>query len=178
MNKIENGECKKTTDKSKIKGKSISKSKKTVQTNPKQNTEMVDHKLPAFDLIKDDAIIQSKVEQRLQELADLAKTGMSQKLKSQRGGNVEVVVKTRVKWPHEYVLSGLNKERVSYDQLSITQWVTGFGRTMRNEPNPEIRQNMLEYMISLMDDANDLSWISAKASHTVLLCRMEQGEVF
>ena len=28
-----------------------------------------------------------------------------------------------------------------------------------------------------MDDANDFSWISAKASHAVLLCRMEQGEI-
>ena len=28
-----------------------------------------------------------------------------------------------------------------------------------------------------MDDANDFSWTSAKASHAVLLCRMEQGEV-
>ena len=36
---------------------------------------------------------------------------------------------------------------------------------------------MLDYMISLFDDANDFSWDAAKASHTVLLCRMEQGKV-
>ena len=36
---------------------------------------------------------------------------------------------------------------------------------------------MLEYLPSLLDDANDFSWDSAKASHAVLLCRMEQGEV-
>ena len=36
---------------------------------------------------------------------------------------------------------------------------------------------MLDYLISLFDDANDFSWDAAKASHTVLLCRMEQGEV-
>ena len=117
------------------------------------------------------------MEQRLQELTELAKTGTVQKLKSQRGGQVEVTVKNRIKWPHEYVLSGINKERVSYDQLSITQWVAGFGRTTRDESDPEIKQHMLEYMISLMDDANDFSWTSAKASHAVLLCRMEQGEV-
>ena len=55
--------------------------------------------------------------------------------------------------------------------------MAGFGRTMREESDPETRQYMLDYMISLMDDANDFSWISAKASHVVLLCRMEQGEV-
>ena len=36
---------------------------------------------------------------------------------------------------------------------------------------------MLDYVIILLDDANDFSWSSAKASHRVLLCRIEQGEV-
>ena len=98
-------------------------------------------------------------------------------MKSQRGGKVEVLVKNRVKWPHKLVLSGTNRERVTYDQLNVTQWVAGFGRTIREESDPELKAHMLEYMIALMDDANDFSWISAKASHAVLLCRMEQGEV-
>ena len=36
---------------------------------------------------------------------------------------------------------------------------------------------MLDYLIVLMEDANDFSWDAARASHAVLLCRMEQGEV-
>ena len=36
---------------------------------------------------------------------------------------------------------------------------------------------MLNYLIDLLDDAQDFSWTAAKASHAVLLCRMEQGEV-
>ena len=36
---------------------------------------------------------------------------------------------------------------------------------------------MLDYVIALFDDANDFSWGAAKASHAVLLCSMEQGEV-
>ena len=36
---------------------------------------------------------------------------------------------------------------------------------------------MLDYVIDLLDDATDFSWASAKASHTVLLCHMEQGEI-
>ena len=182
LDKIENVECKKTSDKTKIKGlKGVAKSKKLLSTKSDSKSdskvEVQAAELPTIDSLKEDAMIQSKVEQRLLELSELAKTGTTQKLKSQRGGQVEVIVKNRVKWPHEYVLSGLNKERVSYDQLSVTQWVAGFARTMRDESDPEIRQYMLDYMISLMDDANDFSWISAKASHAVLLCRMEQGEI-
>ena len=36
---------------------------------------------------------------------------------------------------------------------------------------------MLDYLIFLLDDSNNFSWSSAKASHAVLLCRMEQGEI-
>ena len=82
-----------------------------------------------------------------------------------------------MKWPHEYVLSGLNKERVTYDQLNVRQWVAGFGRTIRDESDPIMKQHMLEYLIALMDDASDFLWTSAKASRAVLLCRMEQGEI-
>ena len=55
--------------------------------------------------------------------------------------------------------------------------MAGFGRTIREESDPDLKAHMLDYMIALMDDAYDFSWSSAKACHTVLLFRMEQGEV-
>ena len=36
---------------------------------------------------------------------------------------------------------------------------------------------MLDYLIALLDNSNDFSSQAAKASHAVLLCHMEQGEV-
>ena len=47
---------------------------------------------------------------------------------------------------------------------------------MRDEENLQTRGHMLDYFIALLDDSNDFSWQAAKASHAVLLCRMEQGE--
>ena len=41
----------------------------------------------------------------------------------------------------------------------------------------ESKEFMLDYLMSLLDDAQNFSWEAAKASHVVLLCRMEQGEV-
>ena len=73
------------------------------------------------------------MEDRIKELQQISKTGTDPKLKSQRGGQVEVLVKNRIKWPHEYILAGSNKERVTYDQLTMGQWVAGFCRTMRDE---------------------------------------------
>ena len=80
-----------------------------------------------------------------------------------------------MKLHHEYLLSGLTKEHVLYDQLSVTEWVASLGRTMRDESDLENRQHMPDYLISLMGDANDIFWILAKASHRVLLCRVAQG---
>ena len=74
------------------------------------------------------------MEERLEELKQLNKTGtVDCKNKSQRCGRVDVFVKNKVKWPHEYVLGGNQKERVSYDQLTMGQWVAGFCRSMRDK---------------------------------------------
>ena len=89
--------------------------------------------------------IQRSVEERIKELQQLAKTGMSEnKIKSQRGGSVDVSVKHRVKWPHEHVLAGSQKERISYDQLSMGQWMAGFCRTMREENCIQNKYAMLD----------------------------------
>ena len=39
------------------------------------------------------------------------------------GGDVEVLVEKKVAWPHESILGGVNRQCVSYDQLSLTQFV-------------------------------------------------------
>ena len=43
--------------------------------------------------------------------------------------------------------------------------------------NLNLRKHMLDYIISLFEDANDFSSDVAKTNHAVLLCRMERGEV-
>ena len=40
-----------------------------------------------------------------------------------------------------------------------------------------IKENMLDYVINLLEDAQDFSWSSAKACDVVQLCRMEQGKI-
>ena len=146
-------------------------------TTPSTSTTTETLNLPTLENLKKNVSIQQLVEDRIKELQQISKTGTDPKFKSQRGGQVEVLVKNRVKWPHEYVLAGSNKERVTYDQLTMGQWVAGFCRNMRDESDKNCKEAMLNYLISLLDDANDFSWSAAKACHAVLLCRMEQGEI-
>ena len=125
--------------------------------------------MPSLQCISQDLFIQSQVDQRLRDLAQNTGT----KLKSLRGGPVEVLVLNRVKWSQEFVLSGLKKERIQYDQLSVVQWVAGFCRILREEQDLQVKEHMLDYLIALMEDANDFSWDAVWASHAVPLCRME-----
>ena len=132
-------------------------------------------KLPELHTLRHDRSIQDQIEARIRQLSNTDVKGMDPKYKSQRGGSMDIFVKERVKWPHEFVLAGSTKDRITYNQLNITQWMFGFCRILRDENCQKIRNHMLDYLIALLDDSNDFSWQAG--SHAVLLCRMEQEEV-
>ena len=94
------------------------------------------------------------------------------KCKSQHGGSETVFVKKEIPWPQNYILGGSTKSRVSYDNLSISQWVSGFASIIRDKKDLNVKQCMLDYLAEIMDDSHDFGWKTAKGAHTVLLCRM------
>ena len=159
----------------------------TVKTKCKKKSKIVlsessessdDGEIPLLSSIRSSKAKQKQVDR---SLADLEKVnsvkGNEQKLKSKRGGPVEVLVSHRVNWPHEYILGGSSKQRISYDQLNLCQFIHGFVKGVLDEDNPKYKEKMLSYLCDLMEDANDFTWANAKASHAVLLCEMERGGV-
>ena len=70
--------------------------------------------------------------------------------------------KFKVQWPQNNGLSGQTKMRLSYDSLSIYQWVLSFGRSI-----------VIQYVHNLVGDTQDFSRVAAKASQSILLCNME-----
>ena len=153
--------------------------KDTESSSEDDSTESADDELvlPTKKFIRKNASIQRQVDARIEELKKLNEQDLKGNLKSQRSINDEVIVKCKVPWPQNHVLTGSTRSRPSYDSLSIFQWVTGFTRIIQDEKNVEIKDKMLEYMADLMEDAQDFSWASAKACHAVVLCRMEEGKV-
>ena len=172
---------KKTNDHSKIKSsRKPAKREKTAVTQTglsehvatTSGTSSTD--LPPPNKLREEARIQLEVQNRLKQLADQARPG-TEKIKSQKGGSVEVFVQNRVKWPHEFVLSGQNKDRLSYIQLSPIQWVAGFCRTMREESSSQNRDYMLDYLINLLEDATDFSWAWATRYYCVGWSRVKSN---
>ena len=68
-------------------------------------------------------------------------------------------------------------QRVTYDQLNLTQWVQGFAQNILDEKSQKTKDQMLQYLTDIMSDATDFLWQNAKAAHAVLLCDMERGAV-
>ena len=66
------------------------------------------------------------------------------------------------------------RQCVTYDQLSLTQWVQGFCKNILEQKSNFRRDTMVSYLSDLMEDATDFSWQGAKAAHAVLLCEMER----
>ena len=139
LTKIEQKTVKKTSGPHKSKSRSAGIKIKVVNQPARTHTNVRDiHAVPSTVLLptlghlKANDTIQKAVVQRLSELQHLNSIGMSQKMKSQCAG---VFVKHKVRWLHEYILAGSNKERVTYDQLTMGQWMAGFCRAMREEIN-------------------------------------------
>ena len=120
---------------------------------------------------------QAQVDKRLAELTQLNKSATKGRLKSQHGGPGDVTVKKVVDWPQNFILTGSHKVRPSYDDLTMSQWVSGFVRCIQEEKSEAARSSLLDYLGNLMEDASDFSWESAKAAHVIILTNMEADKL-
>ena len=59
-------------------------------------------------------------------------------------------VSNRVKWPYSFMLAGNSKDNVTFYQVCPVHWMVGFSQTMTDEPNLNLRNKILDYVIYLM----------------------------
>ena len=111
--------------------------------------------MPSKKFIKEDSKIQEQVRARMEELKHINDRDCQGKFKSQRSSNDDVTVKFKIPWPQNQVLSGSTRSRLSYDQLYVYQWVSGFACIAQDETDIEVKNKMLEYLADLMEDAKD-----------------------
>ena len=82
--------------------------------------KVAQYHIPPPAALRQQVRIQQEVQERLQELSEKIDTGNG-KIKSQRGGLDDLFVNHRIKWTHDYVLAGQNKDRVTCNQLTPLQ---------------------------------------------------------
>ena len=136
---------------------------------------------PPLSVIRSSKALQKRIDTSITDLEKDQKAqgnSSSEKIKSKRGG-VEVMVNKRVAWPHEHIFfwGGASRQRLTYDQLTLSQFVQGFVKNIMDEKDRKCKEKMLCYLGDLMEDTTDFSWGSAKSAHAVLMCEMERGSV-
>ena len=136
--------------------------------------------MPNLSALRSSVSVQKQVNAHSRELeSSQDETGMltDRKIKSKRGGPVDILVKHKIAWPRKAILGGVKRSNLTYDQLSMSQWVQGFCKNILDESCEQKRESMIAYMADLMEDATDFFWQGAKAAHTVLCCELERGTV-
>ena len=86
--------------------------------------------VPSLEFLRNNESLQNQVERRLAELKNVNEMATRGRLKSQRGGPGDIAVKKLIDWPQNFILTGAHKTRPTYDDLTITQWVSGFVRSI------------------------------------------------
>ena len=87
--------------------------------------------VPSLTVLKTSSDIQKQVDKRLHQLQEASASSSGKNdLKSKRGCNIDYVVKHKVAWPQDIILGGHNRQRLTYDQLNLTQWVQGFAQNI------------------------------------------------
>ena len=62
---------------------------------------------------------------------------------------------SQVVWPQNYIVGLDSKGKNAYQSLNVFQFITGFASQIRDESNVEVKDNMLQYLAELCEDAND-----------------------
>ena len=138
--------------------------------------EATDTVIPSLQALRNSAEIHRKVNARYQELED------SNQIEQ---GSLELLLQTlhkkvtndkpKVKWAQDLAFVGTLRRRPMDEQLTLSQWLLGFLRIRQGEQDPQVKENMIEYLTELAQDACDYSWDAAKGAHSVLLHRMGDG---
>ena len=124
--------------------KSKTSSVKRCSTSSERDSDGGTH-LPKLSALRSSVTLQKQVDARLRDLEssqDEAGMPKSRKIKSKRGGPVDVLVKHKIAWPHETILGGVNRSRLTYDQLSMSQWVQGFCKNILDETCEQKRESI------------------------------------
>ena len=83
-------------------------------------------------------------------------------------------MRRNISWPQDFCTT-VNGKQPTYDDLSALQWMQGFIYCVLDENNPKIRTNMLLHGGSVLQDAIELSFPTAKRAHGVVLQEIEKG---
>ena len=134
--------------------------------------------LPSLEFLRTNADIQNEVASRIKHLESRSTVSHAgnnkQSLKSGRYRAADTQVNYYVSWPQEFVYVGPNRKTVNYDDLSSDQFTLGYLRIAQRQ-TPEIKNNMIEHLMKLLQSTLDYNFMTSRGAHAVILQEIERG---
>ena len=78
-----------------------------------------------MSVIRASSDVQRRADERIAQIERTSQSQGNSTPKIQKGGGGGVLVSKKVAWPQDTILGGSTKQRLTYDQLTITQFVQG-----------------------------------------------------
>ena len=82
-----------------------------------------------------------------------------------------------IPWPNEHCLIGIDRTKVTYDQLTQAQCHAELMNILAMERNPLCRKTMLNHITRLSQDVVDCGFRVARGAHAAVLVALEEGRV-
>ena len=107
-------------------------------------------------------------------------TGTTSRSSGKKSGSLLVAadnVKARIDWPHMYVKRAAGGDRVGvpYKELTVEEFVFGFLAMLKSGKEKWEKDNMLDILQMLMQDATDFSWDNARNFYQMIGVEVEEG---
>ena len=83
----------------------------------------------------------------------------------------------KLRWPNEGFFGGANRKRLSYDDMSMPQWVAGQLNNISQIQDNNLLRLVLDQVIAAMQDASSLPWVAVRGAWASSMQDMEQGRL-
>ena len=145
--------------------------------------EIHDAVIPSLEAIRKSEYISQSVARILNHYEESAKQqtlqgkGHSGK-KSGRFNTTETcTAPPELRWPNEGFVGGANRKRLSYDDMSIPQWVAGQLNNISQIQDNSLLRLVLDQVIAAMRDASSLPWVAVRGAWASSMHDMEEGRL-
>ena len=81
------------------------------------------------------------------------------------------------RWPNEAILVDPNKKRVTFDELSQTQFILRFVKNVNDMIDPLTRRFMMAELYDLLQLIEATSWSVAKGAFIAVMHKIESGDI-
>ena len=137
---------------------------------------------PTMDILRSNTLMQQMVEERLAVLEAKMKLEIQGDIHHRRkSGRYNVLdtphVTPHLRWPNESCVIGTVRKRVTFDELSLGQFVIGFVNNVIDMQHVLTMKNMLLELVETVKRAENISWPIARGAFAASMLKIEDESI-